>query len=312
MEDFYGILSTMVQGRERIRIAPRDRGLVHVEGPDAAEFLHRIGSQDVEGLAVGGVAPTAFLNPKGKIVALATLGRTDSGVWLEMPRPARDAVADYLDRFHFTERLSIARPELASGTFLGTEAWAIAGIESAGLSVSDDGVIAFAIAVGELQLLSLHGTEERLARASEHVDVLDARFAPAVGLLLRDFVVGEQLDDATIALEAPIEDHISTTKGCYTGQEIVARIHTYGHVNRRLVCLRSVGGAIPVAGASLLETVEFDPVGRVTAAVPLPDGWLGVGYVPREFAEPNTALRVGVATGDEARIVAYADASGPA
>ena len=96
----------------------------------------------------------------------------------------------------------------------------------------------------------------------------------------------------TLALEAHHDDHSSTTKGCYTGQEIVARIHTYGHVNRKLCLLRlPMGEAInePV----VLHELEDDlAVGRVMHAVPLAqhDMRLGLGYLPPDFQAIGTRL----------------------
>ena len=84
---------------------------------------------------------------------------------------------------------------------------------------------------------------------SSGAEAIDSDHADGVSMLLGDWSVGSELDDRTIALEAPIDDHISTTKGCYTGQEIVARIHTYGHVNRCVVLLRCEADTALAEGA---------------------------------------------------------------
>ena len=86
---------------------------------------------------------------------------------------------------------------------------------------------------------------------------------------------------------------MSTTKGCYVGQEIIARIHTYGHVNRNLVCLLLEGPGLPPSGAPLLS--EGEPAGRITSSTPDPltGNVLALGYVPRALSHPGERLSVG-------------------
>ena len=71
----------------------------------------------------------------------------------------------------------------------------------------------------------------------------------------------------TLALEAALDDHISTTKGCYTGQEVVARLRTRGQVKHKLVGLRFEGGALPEAGTAIAEVGgKARRIGEVTSA----------------------------------------------
>ena len=104
--------------------------------------------------------------------------------------------------------------------------------------------------------------------------------------------VGIDTEPSTLALEADLDDHCSTTKGCYTGQEIVARIHTYGHVNRKLCLLHLPGGPEIMAPMPLHEPEDQLAVGRVMHAVPVPDRPLrvGLGYLPKDFQALGTRL----------------------
>src|SRR5262249_22449713 len=97
--------------------------------------------------------------------------------------------------------------------------------------------------------------------------------------------VGVDTEPNTLALEADLADHCSATKGCYTGQEIVARIQTYGHTNRALCLLHLAAGPTIAAPQTLHEPEEKLAVGRVMAAVPAPGQPLrvGLGYLPRDF-----------------------------
>lgn len=297
MSDRYELLSDATGGRDEVRIPRSQRAVIHVRGPDAVEFLHRICSQDVTGLADGNVARAAFLTPKGKIVAVGMLGRAGEDVWIDVAGATCGALAEYLERFHFTERLEIqAYSERSCHTSLGAAAWAG---EKPGLSVDGDRVT-FRFAIGDVEVVRTFG-----GRADSTSDELADEFVDAVSMLLGDWSVGAELDDSTIASEAPIEDHISTDKGCYTGQEIVARIHTYGHVNRNVVMLRCAGDAPLEAGVALCDLEDGDPVGRVTRSARHPKGVLAVGYVPRDFAAAGTELRVGAIDGPVARVLDY-------
>jgi folate-binding protein YgfZ len=117
--------------------------------------------------------------------------------------------------------------------------------------------------------------------------------------------VGIETEPSTLALEADLDDHCSTTKGCYTGQEIVARIHTYGHVNRRLCLLHLAPGERIAAPQQLLEPDDGVAVGRVMHAVPVPGqaARLGLGYLPKDFQAVGTNLRL--ADGAAVRVIAF-------
>jgi folate-binding protein YgfZ len=102
---------------------------------------------------------------------------------------------------------------------------------------------------------------------------------------------GLDMDGATLALEVPVESAISATKGCYLGQEVVARGTARGHVNRRLVGL-SLEGPEPPPGAPLVR--DGKEVGRLTSvARGFGRGALvALGFVRREHWDPGTELAV--------------------
>lgn len=112
---------------------------------------------------------------------------------------------------------------------------------------------------------------------------------------------GADLDESVIALEAGLgPTHISLTKGCYVGQEIIARIDSRGHTNRALTGL-ILSGALPIPGdkiypLSTLEDPEPREVGRITSVVasaPAAGGRpIALGYVRHEHRAPGTHLRV--------------------
>jgi aminomethyltransferase len=102
---------------------------------------------------------------------------------------------------------------------------------------------------------------------------------------------GYDFGEQQIPHEAGLEtSHISYTKGCYTGQEIVERVRSRGQVNRRRVRLQFEGGVVPSAGAAL--AVGGKEVGQVTRAARsfYPAAILGMGYVRKEHAEAGCSL----------------------
>src|SRR5262249_26353036 len=102
---------------------------------------------------------------------------------------------------------------------------------------------------------------------------------------------GYDFDEQQIPHEAGLENsHISYTKGCYTGQEIVERVRSRGQVNRRRVLLKFDGDTIPSAGTPL--SFEGKEIGQVTRAAKSwwPPTMLGMGYVRKEYAEPGSKI----------------------
>ena len=121
---------------------------------------------------------------------------------------------------------------------------------------------------------------------------------------------GAELTEAVLPDEAGLRERgfISENKGCYVGQEIVARIKTYGHVNRNLVLLEIVGG-VPRAGEEIF--FEGERAGSLTSVAPAAGGGAAaLAYVKRERAAVGTALTIASFAGNLPASIAPA-APGP-
>lgn len=106
---------------------------------------------------------------------------------------------------------------------------------------------------------------------------------------------GTDFDEDQIPQEAGVEStHVSFTKGCYTGQEIVERVRSRGHVNRRLTGLLFNSAEVPKPGVTILATVGTE-AGHLTSAAfsPLAGRAAGMAYLRREYLEPGTSLQCG-------------------
>ncbi|MFY9344199.1 MAG: hypothetical protein WAT39_17035 [Planctomycetota bacterium] len=284
--------------------------LLRVHGPDAGEFLHRLCTQDVLGLGEGQGKPAAFLDAKGKLLATCLVFRLGGAFWLESHAEQVDRLAALLERYHFTEKLTIERPALAAD-----HEWAeLAANTTPGNRATPDRTplvhfvrrgIAFTRSYQE-GVTCLTMTEGRAVPQLP----MTAETAECLRLLAGFLRVGVETEATTLALEADLDDHISTTKGCYTGQEIVARIHSYGHTNRK-ACLLYLGPGSPITAAQPLHEPEDKlAVGRVLHAVPIPgrDARLGVGYLPKDFQALGTKLVL--ADGAVVEVIGYEPLAG--
>lgn len=263
--------------------------LLEIAGPEAGEFLQRLCTQDVLGLVEGVVLPTAFLDAKGKLLVTALAFRRGDSFWLELQAEQAGRLQELLERYHFTEKLTIHSRDLGSvhehvagdgsQKFVGECHW----------SEQADGPVLHIERRG-VSFTRCHGGP--LVESNVTTQPLDEGLAECARMLAGLVRIGLETEASTLALEADLDDHCSTSKGCYTGQEIVARIHTYGKVNRKLCLLKMAAGERIAEPVALHECEDDIPVGRVMHAVQLDAQGqrLGLGYLPKDFQAVGTKL----------------------
>jgi folate-binding protein YgfZ len=228
------------------RIVRRPRAFVRVAGPDARDYLQRMISNDVEALGVGDSCEALLLTAKARVIAPLRVVRRGADEFLLSTEPELgERVSTELVRARFAAKAEIEREE--------HEAWFVLDGEEvlderpAGAEVSDEEYERWRIAAGIPRW-------------------------------------GAEIDDRVLPAEAGLDEtHISFTKGCYPGQEPIARQHYRGKVNRRLRVL-GVESARP--GDEIREGSKV--VGRVTSAVP----GIALGYVRSEVPGDAT-LEIG-------------------
>ena len=274
---------------------PAPYGLVAVRGGDAVEFLQRLCSQDVGAMVPGEARPAAFLDPKGKLIAPCQVLRRKESLLLEVERGLCETLARLLLRYHFAEELEIEVSASECGAWMGgAEIFAWSGLEAGTCKALPEGGVAYAARRHGMCRIHYHAPGGFFAsppwqdtETGVWTEGQTEAFRICAGLPR----MGVDADGDTLALEAGLDDCVSLDKGCYTGQEIVARIHTYGHVNRKLCLLVTSVDELPV-GAELVES-NGDRVGRVGSSAPV-DGGLRValGYVVRKHATPGKELRL--------------------
>lgn len=319
-------------------VVERSRGLLRVTGRDPVRMIQGLATADIEAVTSERAAYTAFLTPKGRMVADARVFRApgtgageatgdDAALLIDTAPDALPGLVDHLARFV---------PPLFARAEDVSESWAVVGVygaaadDVAAAAIAADGGAADARAsvddLPEEAVIAVDGGfRVRTLVTGEpgwdiFVDVdrrdavigalLDAGGRPGDPEALEALRVsagrprwGRELTEDVIPLEADLLDRaISQGKGCYTGQEVIVRILHRGHVNRHLRRLE-FSGPVPEAGTELFEEGNEKARGVVTSAVENEAGALGLGYVRREI-EPPAALRVGSPDGDPVQVTA--------
>jgi folate-binding protein YgfZ len=234
--------------------ARRDRAYVRVQGPDAVDYLDRMLSNDVP---AAGSADALLLTPKARVIApLLVWRRGEDDVLLLTEPELGDVLRSTLVRMRFAAKCEIELEEHTSTIVLGAED---------GIPNRDYGRPAVEVLDSPLE------GEADLERL--RIEAVTPRY-------------GSEIDDRVLPAEAGLDERaVSFTKGCYPGQEPIARQHYRGKVNRRLRVL-AVDGEPPEPETPVVFG-EKD-VGRVTSAVP----GLALAYVRVEVPD-DAALAVG-------------------
>jgi tRNA-modifying protein YgfZ len=244
-----------------LRVAARPRDFVAVRGPGAEAYLQAMVSNDVEKLAVGDACEALLLTPKARVIAPLVLLRRGVEDFLLLTEPGLgDRVRTTLLRTRFAARCEIESEEHVSTVVFRADE---------GIPTADYGVPA--------------------------VEVLDAGLEPNVGdeelelLRIRAGTprLGREIDERVLPAEAGLDARsIDFAKGCYPGQEPIARQHYRGRVNRSLRVLELEGEELPEYDAEL--TYEGKTVGRVTSAAREGDRVVALGFVRVEVPRDAT------------------------
>ncbi len=245
------------------RIAERPRDYVGVRGPDAEDLLQRLVSNDV----TQAPCEALLLTPKARVIATLVIVRRSPDDFLLLTEPGLgEIVQDTLVRARFAAKAEIELEQHRSHVVFG---------DADGIPNRDYGEPAVEVLDGDLEpTLDSDGLERMRIEAGT------ARY-------------GREIDERVLPAEAGlVERAVSFTKGCYPGQEPVARLHYRGHVNRALRVLRLDGGELPEPDAEIRYGDRV--VGRVTSAARADGAIVALGYV-RVDVPADAPLEVGSA-----------------
>ena len=248
-----------------LRIARRPRDFVGVRGPDAASYLQAMVSNDVEALGIGDACEALLLTAKARVIAPLVVLRRGVDDFLLLTEPGLgERVRVALARSRFAAKCEIEPEEHVSSVVLdGNE-----GIPTADFGVPAvevlDAVLEPTLDDDELELLRIRAGTPRF---------------------------GREIDDRILPSEAGLEARaIDFEKGCYPGQEPIARQHYRGRVNRSLRVLEIEGTGLPEYDHEI--SFEGKVVGRVTSAVRDGARVVALGYVRAEVPR-DAVLQLG-------------------
>jgi folate-binding protein YgfZ len=278
-----------------------ERGKLALTGFGAKEFLAGQVTNDTEALTAGAGCYAAFLTPKGKMLGDMRVLDVGDELLLDTERVALQSLFDMIRRFKIGYDVQLHKRTVERGllSLIGPGAARIAGAERlpasehANAAVEIEGIAAIAARTDTgVDLLCDAADTDELTRA-----LRDRGAAPASEDAAEILRVehgrpryGIDLDETVIPQEAGLNERaVSFTKGCYVGQETVARLYYRGKPNRHLRGLRMSAPAEPGAELRVGERV----VGHLTSAVRSPaHGPIGLALVRRE-AEPGASVSVG-------------------
>lgn len=295
--------------------------VLRLTGPDRHAFLQGMVSNDILALAPNQGCRAAFLDTTGHILADLHVWNAPDALLIVTDPQVSARLLQTLDTYLIMEDVQIAdvSAEWALLSLVGDGAHnAVSALLSSPLppdlppmtlhaAACLDGAQGFvavpardAVPALDLWLPTAFAPAVWEALLSQGVVPVGERAAEILRIEAGDAAWGRELSDATLLPEADLPGTVSYTKGCYIGQEIIARLRARGHANRALRGILLPDSApVPHAGATL-HAAEQGPdagreIGRITSAVASPrfgGRALALGYVRREFMEPGTALAV--------------------
>ena len=289
------------------------RGRLGISGADAADLMHRLTTNSIRDLKPGEGRPAVFATAKGRIIDLVLFHRFDEEFLCTTGEGRANAVASWIDRYTFRDDVRVDDRSLTHRTIgiYGTKAadvasslcpaaaagWpahhaerfdreGIEGVLARTCPLAGEGFLATVIAARAPalidRLLERHaGTRTAGPDALEALRIEAGMPAP-----------GRELTEDYNPWEAGLADAVDLNKGCYVGQEVIARLNTYDKVSKNLVRLKIAGPDMPPSGSAL--EIDGRRTGTLTsvAVVPGEDRIIGLGYVQDEHAEGGMKLHV--------------------
>src|SRR5262245_7737893 len=295
-------------------VAPRSSlDLVVLRGKDHRDLLQRISTNEIKALKAGEGTLTAFLNPRGRIIDLVQAVADEDRVALIASPGGGKRIREWIDSFIFREEVTLESSDHELFGIFGPGAAPI--LERlTGLSRPEDLKTAWhreaswnRASVRIIRSFPLAGSGFLILTPQEGAAALwealvGAGAAPAGEQALERLRVdagvpglGHELSEDHNPWEAALDQAISLTKGCYTGQEVVARLNTYKKVQRRLAGLAIDRQEIPRSGSQVFLALR--PTGQVTSSAPSPRDGKPLALALLTLPHPPLGARVEVDSG---------------
>ena len=268
------------------------RGLVAVWGKEAVQFLNGLITNDVAKLEDGAQMLAAFPNAQGRLLAIVRMMRTDEKFLFETEEATHEKVFQNLFRFTFAGDFFVEDLSDQYRSFL---------IFSSHLTVDGSESLVFDGQGSKLYFVPNDEADKFAASLGDAVEISDDLYEV---LRIENGIpkYGVDMDETTIVPELGLEGLISYNKGCYIGQEIIARIHFRGHVAKQLtgLILSGTETELPASAGDLtsgteLMTVDGKNAGRITSITYSPklEKTIALSYVRYDYLGGGTELIAG-------------------
>ncbi len=286
-------------------------GRLEVNGVDGLDLLHRLSTNDLLSLQPGQVVPTVLTTDKGRLVDYVKVARRQAGPLLVVSPNNEETVTHWIDRYCITEdvRLHCITNDTSMFTFLGPRsqgvASAIVGAElppgmSIEASIGQASIVAVFVETPRVQMSHVlvenpvaKAVWTELSRKGEALGVLRMGFAAYETFRIVRGIpdIGREITSDFNPYEVGLRDSISMTKGCYLGQEVIARLDTYQKVKRKLVGIL-FAGSCPSAAPPIPLMAEGVEVGVMTSCSPYPvkGRHVGLGVVRNDLVHEGDSL----------------------
>ncbi len=291
-----------------------DRTQSEITGRDRASFLHHFCTNDIKRLRAGEGCEAYLTNIKGRIVGHILVFAGESSLWLDSVPGSEGAIIAHLDRYLISEDAQLHARAAEYGEFYVAGPQAAAGLKAA-LGIDADGLplyahlscdrkgrpvcvrrVPFTLPTGYLLSARRDALPALSTTLSDHgVEPGSAESFDALRIEAGWPVYGVDITEDNLAQEAGrTRQAISFTKGCYLGQEPIARLDALGHVNRELRGLRLAAGPIPPHGAPVLAGDPSQPIGAVTSAALSRSGSkpIALALIRNQYTQPGTPVVV--------------------
>ena len=287
------------------------RGRIRVEGSEAVMFLNGLITNDMKTLEVNRWMPAAFPNVQGRLIAavrvirLADRDEKSRRFILDTESSTHQAVLKTIERFTMagdfkvtditgsTAMISVQGPKASEYVLNLIDSTAprygVSETDVVALRASHTGEDGFDFIVDTKaldELMKVLTNAGAVTVSAEDVETL--RIETGIGSF------GKDMDETNVITEANLDDAVSFTKGCYIGQEIIARIKYRGHVAKKLTGLTLETNETVAAGVAI-KTVDGKEIGRVTSTTfsPALNRTIALAYVRYEHLAPGTDVLVG-------------------
>lgn len=298
---------------ETLLYALPERSVLTCSGEDRVQWLDGMISNDVATPGAGAVLPALVLTREGRIVSDPWVLVHEGALWLELEAAALEKTRAHLEKFIIADDVKLEDAGARFARFSLDGPGAEQALRAAGAeALPGAGAHLSVVIAGQTLTLAAYGfTGEpafQLFAAAGAREALQGALCKLPGVAPGDAGrfecrrieagvprFGFELDESVLPAEARLEAAVSESKGCYTGQEVVARMRSRGRVGHLLVGLRFLGEGLPAAGAPLTltgeDTATGQVVGEVTSAVLSPEcGAIGLGFVRASHAEADVLL----------------------